>query len=64
MSLEELFRKYLNDQMTAEELALFREAATREENRAEMNRLFAAWIDREFPHQQQEEVDIEEMGMG
>ena len=59
MSLEELFRKYLNDQMTTEELALFREAATREENRAEMNRLFAAWIDREFPHQQQEEVDID-----
>jgi transmembrane sensor len=59
MTLEELFRKYLDDRMTPEELALFREMATREENRAEMNRLFAAWIDREFPHQQQEEVDID-----
>jgi len=61
MTLEELFRKYLDDQMTAEELALFREAATREENRAEMNRLLAAWIGREFPSPQPEEIDIDAM---
>jgi transmembrane sensor len=61
MTLEELFRKYLEDRMTSDELALFRELATREENRAEMNRLFAAWIDRELPNPQQEEIDIDAM---
>ena len=59
MTIEELFRKYLDDRMTVEELRLFREAANRPENRAVLDRLFAQWINREFPFPQPEEIDID-----
>jgi transmembrane sensor len=59
MGIEELFSKYLNENMTPDEFLIFRELATLEENRATLNRLFAQWIDREFPFLQQEEIDVE-----
>ncbi len=64
MTIKELFRKYLDENMSSDELLLFRELATRHENRAELNRLFAQWIDREFPFMQQEEIDIEALYSG
>ncbi|HEY4289044.1 MAG TPA: FecR family protein [Puia sp.] len=59
MTIEELFRKYLDDDMTAEELRLFRELAAHKENRAELDRLLAAWVEKEFPFQHPEEMDID-----
>ena len=44
MTIKELFRKYLDENMTPEEFLLFRELASRHENRAELNSLFAQWI--------------------
>ena len=59
MTLEELFYKYLNEDMSPAELRLFREMATREENRAELDRLFAGWISRDFPFAQNEDIDVD-----
>jgi transmembrane sensor len=59
MTLAELLRKYLDDELSPEELRLFREAATQEENRAELDRLLTAWIDRDFPRMPAEDVDVE-----
>jgi transmembrane sensor len=59
MTIEELFRKYLDDRMTVEELRLFREAANRPENRAVLDRLLAQYIGREFPFPQSEDIDID-----
>ena len=59
MTLAELLRKYLDDELSPEELRLFREAATQKENRAELDRLLAAWIDRDFPRMSAEDVDAE-----
>ncbi len=59
MTVEELFRKYLDDNMTADELLRFREAVARPENRAVLDKLFAQWINREFPFPQPEEIDID-----
>jgi transmembrane sensor len=64
MTIKELFRKYLDENMTPEEFLLFREMAAQQENRAELNRLFAQWIDREFPFIQQEEIDVEALYQG
>jgi transmembrane sensor len=64
MTLKELFRKYLDEKLTPGEFLLFRELATQQENRAELNRLFAQWIDREFPFMQQEEIDVETLYQG
>ena len=57
--MEELFLKYLDERISPDELRLFRELATREENRAELNRLLAQWIDRDLSSRQPEEIDIE-----
>jgi transmembrane sensor len=59
MTLEELFYQYLDEHMTEDELRLFREMASREENRAELNRLFAEWVEQDFPFAQPEEIDVE-----
>lgn len=59
MTLAELLRKYLDDELSPGELRLFRAAATQKENRAELDRLLAAWIDREFPRVSAEDVDVE-----
>ena len=59
MTLADLLRKYLDDELSPEELRLFRAAAMQKENRAELDRLLAAWIDREFPQVSGEDVDIE-----
>jgi transmembrane sensor len=64
MTIKELFRKYLDENMSSDELLLFRELAGRQENRAELNRLFAQWIDREFPFMKQEEIDMEALYSG
>ncbi len=64
MTIKELFRKYLDENMTSEEFLLFRELASRQENRAELKSLFAQWIDREFPFMQQEEIDVEALYQG
>lgn len=64
MTLAELLRKYLDDELSPEELRLFREAATQRENRAELDRLLAAWIDREFPRGAAEELDVEALYEG
>jgi hypothetical protein len=61
MTLEELFYKYLDENITPEELSLFREMATREENRAELDRLFAQWMNQDLPFTQPEEIDVEAM---
>ena len=61
MTLEELFYKYLDENITPDELRLFREMATREENRAELDRLFAEWMDQDFPFAEPEMIDIEAM---
>jgi hypothetical protein len=57
--MEELFLKYLDERISPDELRLFRELASREENRAELNRLLAQWIDRDLSSRQPEEIDIE-----
>jgi ferric-dicitrate binding protein FerR (iron transport regulator) len=59
MTLEELFYKYVHEDMTPGELRLFREMATREESRAELDRLFAQWINRDFPFSQTEDLDAD-----
>jgi transmembrane sensor len=59
MTVEELFRKYLDDHMTADELLRFREVAARAENRAELDRLIALWINQEFPSPQPEDIDVD-----
>ena len=59
MTLEALLRKYLDDDLSPEELRRFRELAIQKENRAELDRLLALWIDGEFPFPQQEEIDID-----
>lgn len=59
MTLEALLRKYLDDQLSPDELHRFRELAMQKENRAELDRLLALWIDGEFPFPQQEEIDID-----
>jgi transmembrane sensor len=61
MTVEELFRKYLDDNMTADELLHFREVAVRPENRAELDRLIALWIKQEFPSPQPEELDVDSL---
>jgi ferric-dicitrate binding protein FerR (iron transport regulator) len=61
MTLEELFYKYLDEKMSPGELRLFREMASREESRAELDRLFAAWIGNDFPFAQNEDIDIDAM---
>jgi transmembrane sensor len=57
MTLEELLRKYLDDALSPDELRLFREAAM--ENREELDRLLAAWIQRDLEHSDTEDVDID-----
>jgi hypothetical protein len=54
-----IFYKYLHEDMTPGELRLFREMATREENRAELDRLFAGWINKDFPFAQNEDIDVD-----
>jgi transmembrane sensor len=61
MTLEELFYKYLDENITPDELRLFREMATREENRAELDRLFAEWMEQDLPFAEPEVIDIEAM---
>ena len=61
MIFAELFYKYLDENITPDELRLFREMATREENRAELDRLFAEWMDQDFPFAEPEVIDIEAM---
>ena len=61
MILAELFYKYLDENITPDELRLFREMATREENRAELDRLFAEWMDQDLPFAEPEVIDIEAM---
>src|ERR1700760_2339938 len=58
---EELFLKYIEDRLTPDELASFRELAGREENRSEFNRLLAEWIDRDFPVTLPEDIDVREL---
>lgn len=57
MTLAELLRKYLDDDLSPEELKLFRAAAL--ENRAELDRLLAEWVEREFPRMAAEDIDSE-----
>jgi len=57
--MEELFYKYLGENMTPEELHIFREWASRVENRPELHRLLSQWIDRDLHSYPQEEIDIE-----
>ena len=45
--------------MTADELLRFREEAARPENRAELGRLIALWINQEFPSPQPEGLDVD-----
>ncbi len=59
MTLEALLRKYLDDELSPDELRLFRELALQKESRAELDRLLALWIDREFPFPRQEDIDID-----
>lgn len=59
MTLEELFYRYLHEYMTEDELRLFREMASRPENRSELDRLFAEWVEGDFPFTQPEEIDVE-----
>jgi transmembrane sensor len=57
--LEALLRKYLDDESSPGELRLLRELSLQKENQAELDRLLALWIDREFPFPQQEDIDID-----
>jgi transmembrane sensor len=61
MTLEELFRKYTADTITPGELTLLREMVNSEENRAELERLLAQAIEKEFPVVAPEELDSEAM---
>src|ERR1700761_122802 len=61
MTLEELLHKYLNDELSAEELSLFREAVRRPENREELDRLLSAWINHELPNAEPEQIDVESL---
>jgi ferric-dicitrate binding protein FerR (iron transport regulator) len=57
MTLAELLHKYLNDELSPEELKLFRDAALRD--RAELNWLLAEWIHRDLPSMPAGDVDID-----
>ena len=57
--LEELFRKYLREEITPAELEQFRQLATHEGNRVELDRLLAEWIEADFPTDHPEELDID-----
>lgn len=59
MTLAELLRKYLDDELSPEELRLFREAAMQPENRAELDRLLAEWVDRDLPRVAAEAIDVD-----
>ena len=61
MTLEELFRKYTANTIIPAELSLLREMVNKEENRAELNRLLAQAIEKEFPVKVPEEFDSEAM---
>jgi len=56
--LEELFRKYLREEITPAELEQFRQLATQEGNRAELDRLLAEWIEVDFPAEHPERLDV------
>ncbi|HEV2481313.1 MAG TPA: FecR family protein [Puia sp.] len=59
MTLAELLRKYLDDELSPEELRLFREAAMQNENRAELDRLLAEWMGSELHRGSAEAIDVD-----
>ena len=59
MTLAELLRKYLDDELSPEELGLFREAAMQPENRFELDRLLAEWAGQELSRVPAEPIDVD-----
>ena len=57
MTLAELLRKYLDDELTPDEVRLFREAALRDG--VELDRLLTEWIDRDLAQAPAGDIDVD-----